>query len=422
MASGLWSGLGKLVNAGAAYMQHVNFANQLLNAPPRDAGKQWQRYTQGLSEASFAGLKVTLSMLVNQEQDPARKASLQRLLASADAARQGASLPAALAPAPAPAQAPASTQGASFDEDVALTCGWYDDLDGPGRDRALTAHLRALSPAGCQSFITNVQQMIENIDGNIRAHAEAEGQAWGGSFEDRMAYGMARLQTGQHDPAWQTQMKSLQDVRSFFCAVLEAAQRHSSERQQARQPRAAPAVPASASPDPKAVLAQVQAFVGSGQYPGGAEKMQADVAALVMAGQGDEVMAYLKNLGAMDVGSKPLVAEDHYVDGPEPYTPHWPVQFPLPLPFDELPRPLQFSVLFGEWTRREMEGSYAMSQGQDDAAGDAFRECLERAQQIAVPELVARSHEGLARLAAKLNDRALERRHLKAAIAARAGT
>ena len=90
------------------------------------------------------------------------------------------------------------------------------------------------------------------------------------------------------------------------------------------------------------------------------------------------------------------------------------------MPFDELPRQVQFSVLFGEWSRREMEGTSAMLEGRNDDARAAYRECLERAQQIGVKELVARSHERLARVASKLNDRALERQHLKAAITARA--
>jgi len=439
MAGGFWSGLGKLVNAGTAYAQHVNFANRALAAAQGEAGRQLQGYTRGLSDASFAGLKVTLTMMASQEQDPARKAGLQRLLASADTARRGEPLPAA----PAPAQALASAHHATFDDDVTRVANWYDDLDGPGQERALVEHVHALSLAGYQSFTAHMKQMIDNVDSNILAHAKAEDQAWGGSFEDRMAYGMARLETGQRDPAWQRKMRSLQDVRAFFSAVLEAAHRLWSERQQGQQTPAAPPrrsapaapppaierqptmskspAPTAGKPDPKSVLANVKALVSTGQYPGGAEKMQADIAALVLAGQADEVMDFLKSFGAMDVGSKPMVIEDHYVDGPDPYTLRWPIQFPLPIPFDELPRQTQFSVLFGEWSRREMEGGYAMSQGQNDAARDAYQECLERAQQITVPELVARSHEGLARLASKLNDRALERKHLKAAIAARAG-
>lgn len=423
MTGGLLSGLGKLVNAGAAYLQHVNFANQALAAAPGDAGRQLRAYTQDLSDAGLAGLKVTLSMLVNQEHDPARKAGLQRLLESAEAARRG-ELPRDV---PAPAS---SGPTHSFDDDLALVGRWYDELDGLGRQRALVAHVRQLAPAGYRAFATHVQQMIDNCASRIQEHESAEGNAWGGSIEDRIAYGTARLQTGRRDPAWQQQMNMLQDVQTFFQAVLAATHELWAQRQriEAEPPRSktvsmnTASNPPSKSPavDPQAVLAGVRELTRTGRYPGGTEKMKADITALAMSGQADEVMAELEAMGAKDVGSKTLVIEDHYVDGPEPYRLRWPVQFPLPLPFDELPRDVQFSVLFGEWSRREMEGTSAMLEGRNDDARAAYRECLERAQQIDVKELVARSHEGLARLASKLNDRALERQHLKAAIAARA--
>jgi hypothetical protein len=427
MAGGLWSGLGKLVQAGAAYVQHVNFAHQALAMAPGDAMRQLQAYAQGLGEAGFAGLKVTLTMLLNQEQDAARKAGLQRLLAAADAARRGDAPPAAALQASA-------SRSASFDEDLDLVAGWYDRLDGPQREHALFAHVGTLSPAGCREFTAHVQQMIDNIADRIQQHAQAENQAWGGSIEDRIAYGMARLQTGQRDPAWQRQMQTLQDVYGFFQAVLAATHHLGSERQRPQAMADEPPYTTERSsamsnqgpkpggkPDPKAALADVQAFMRTGQYPGGVEKMKADIAALVLAGEADEVMEALKAAGAIDAGNRPMVIEDHYVDGPEPYTLRWPIQFPLPMPFDKLPRKTQFSVLFGEWSRCEMEATYAMGEGRNDVARAGFDECLDRARQIAVPELVARSHEGLARLAAKLNDRALERQQLKAAIAARAG-
>lgn len=423
MASGLLSGLGKLVNAGAAYLQHVSFANQALGATPADVVRQLRAYTQGLSDAGFAGLKVTLSMLVNQEHDPARKAGLQRLLESADTARRG-ELPRDV---PAPAS-PGPTQ--SFDDDLALLGRWYDELDGPGRQRALVAHVRQLTPAGYRQFASHVQQMVDNCASRIQEHQSAEGNSWGGSIEDRITYGMARLQTGQRDPAWQQRMNMLQDVQAFFQAVLAASHQLWAERQriEAEPPRSKPMpMKAAVSPpskgrgvDPQAVLAGVRELTRTGHYPGGTEQLKADITALAMSGQADAVMAELEAMGANDVGSKALVIEDHYVDGPEPFRQRWPIQFPLPVPFDELPRQVQFSVLFGEWSRREMEGTSAMLEGRNDDARAAYRECLERAQQIGVKELVARSHEGLARVASKLNDRALERQHLKAAITARA--
>jgi hypothetical protein len=147
--------------------------------------------------------------------------------------------------------------------------------------------------------------------------------------------------------------------------------------------------------------------------------MQQDVSALVLTGEADEVIAELEALGATEGGSKPLTIADHYKPGEGRYKLLWPVTFPLPIPFDQLDRPTQFSVLFGEWSRREMESNYQLLNGDTPAAMAGFEECLERATQIDVPELIARSHEGIAKVASKTNQRSLERKHLRLAITAR---
>lgn len=163
----------------------------------------------------------------------------------------------------------------------------------------------------------------------------------------------------------------------------------------------------------------VREFTVSGKYPGGADQLQKDVAALILSGEADEVMAILEAAGANQGGDKPLNISDYYRPGEGIYELRWPVAFPLPMPFEQLDRPTQFSVLFGEWTRREMEASYSLGQGETAKAQNGYEECLARAEQIEVPELLARSHEGLARVASKTNQRSLERKHLKLAIAAR---
>jgi hypothetical protein len=58
--------------------------------------------------------------------------------------------------------------------------------------------------------------------------------------------------------------------------------------------------------------------------------------------------------------------------------------------------------------------------GQVDDAEKTFRECVERAQQLDVNELVARSYEGLMRVAQKRGDRAAERQCSEKAATARA--
>jgi hypothetical protein len=119
-----------------------------------------------------------------------------------------------------------------------------------------------------------------------------------------------------------------------------------------------------------------------------------------------ELMTRLEELGAMAGPSPPLNIEDFYREGDEKYELRWPLHPSIPLPgsFDALDRKTQFFVLFGEWTRREFEGMSALNSGDVAGARATFEECLDRATAIDVSELVARSYEGLMRVAEKEND------------------
>ena len=175
-------------------------------------------------------------------------------------------------------------------------------------------------------------------------------------------------------------------------------------------------------PDVHEVLDAVRTFARTGQYPGGIERLKADILPLAGTQEGDEIVALLQSLGGDEGGSPPLNMEDHYVPGATLFELRWPLGTHLPLPFDQLDHKTQYYVLFAEWTRREMEGGYALNNGDPAGAKATFEECLERARQLGVAELVARSHEGLARVASMTNDRTNERTHLKEAVAARQGT
>jgi hypothetical protein len=95
---------------------------------------------------------------------------------------------------------------------------------------------------------------------------------------------------------------------------------------------------------------------------------------------------------------------------------------PLPVPFDQLDEATQFHVLFGEWSRREMEGYLTLNSGDLATAESTFNECLKRAEQLAIPELKARSYEGLMRIAQRTGDRASEKNWITLAKNARAET
>ena len=135
----------------------------------------------------------------------------------------------------------------------------------------------------------------------------------------------------------------------------------------------------------------------------------------------DEVLAALKTLGADQMGSgPPLNIEDFYRDGGKSFTLHWSIGVNLPMPFPQLDRKTQFFVLFQEWTRREMGGTMALHSGRTAEAKEIFYECLERARQIEVAELVARSYEDLGKIADRLGDRAAGREYSRKAAQVRA--
>lgn len=135
-----------------------------------------------------------------------------------------------------------------------------------------------------------------------------------------------------------------------------------------------------------------------------------------------ELVARLQELGGASGPSPPLNIEDYYREGTEKLELRWSLHPSLPLgdAFGELDRKTQFFVLFGEWSRREFEGMSALNRGDVDGAQEIFDECLDRATSLDVPELVARSYEGLMRVAQKRGDLAAARGWSEKAVEARA--
>lgn len=139
----------------------------------------------------------------------------------------------------------------------------------------------------------------------------------------------------------------------------------------------------------------------------------------------DRILAKLNAAIGDQPASPPMDIESFYRPGTQPYVLSWPLapatQAVLPMPFEALDHKTQFYVLFQEWTRRELEGNTARNGGDLDGARTIFEECLARADQLDVAELRARSHEGLAGVYEKLDERDAARRELHAAMAARSG-
>jgi len=139
----------------------------------------------------------------------------------------------------------------------------------------------------------------------------------------------------------------------------------------------------------------------------------------------DGILAKLNDAVGNEPVSPMMNIEDFYRPGMRPYSLHWPLapstQAFLSMPFEALDRKTQFYVLFQEWTRRDLEAHTASNGGDLRGARAIFEECLARADDLDVAELRARSHEGLADVYTKLDDRDGARRELQAAMATRAG-
>jgi len=119
--------------------------------------------------------------------------------------------------------------------------------------------------------------------------------------------------------------------------------------------------------------------------------------------------------------SPPLSPEALYRPRSEPYELRWPIEARMSrdIPFTTLDPKTQFFVLFQEWTMRELDGMTRLNKGDTVGAETAFRECIDRGKQLEVPELEARSYEGLMRAARTRKDPNAERKWFLKAVEVR---
>jgi len=156
------------------------------------------------------------------------------------------------------------------------------------------------------------------------------------------------------------------------------------------------------------------ADAGGGQ----ADQLATDALSAAAAHPGDAAIGELADvLGVQSL----LDSEALYRDEPGRYE----LRFSLPqdlaaLPWDTMDRKTQFCVLFAAWARREADGLQQLTAGQASQARDIFTECLARAEQLQVTELLARSYEDLGRAATVADDSDGARAWHNAAVRARA--
>jgi hypothetical protein len=121
----------------------------------------------------------------------------------------------------------------------------------------------------------------------------------------------------------------------------------------------------------------------------------------------DRILEGLRERGLLDqaAATNPMQPPEHYyVDKPGRFDLRWPLREQIGIPFQTLDRKTQFLVLFNEWAQRELDGIQARDAGDLTGAETVFNECLERARQLDVDELVARSYEELMRVAEQAGD------------------
>lgn len=266
-----------------------------------------------------------------------------------------------------------------------------------------------------------------------QAAQQSNDTAWGTSYEDRLAYSMARIQSGVPDQGNQQaqmylqglneiayyanmfyQEKQAQQLEEQFAANAGIRDLRGSSSAENDAEAAPPSSPASPSVDTSEIEAALEKFAQTGEMD---PALMQQLASLNDPAAMDRVMAKLKDIGATEGGSPPLQAKDFYRPRKTKYKLKWPLSssIPLPVPFDELDPETQFHVLFSEFTRREMEATQALYAGDTTSAETIFQECLDRAKQLGVGELKARSFEGFMRIAQKNGDRTAERKWINEA-------
>jgi hypothetical protein len=218
-----------LLDAGATYLQHQQFVERLRGMQLEDARTLLATYVGGMPDVGFNGLKLALTLLARNSNDPATRTLLNGLLDSLDAVREGEKpeSPGETLPASRLVDTPPTR---SFDDDLSLMAGWVE-LDRDGRVAALSAHVAELKPEAFHTFRSNVSQMMAKAATAIREHEDSEDNAFGGFVEDRMSTMLARLETGQRDPTFLARLHELQGYASFIEWVGTASDRFWEERE-----------------------------------------------------------------------------------------------------------------------------------------------------------------------------------------------
>lgn len=188
-----------VVKLGSAYVKHAQFVGVLLSAAPQQRTGMLAEYAAGLTPADLVGFRLCLQVLATRAATGEDKAALMALVADAQSIAPGARL-----------------QATEPDDEAAFvqTCELYHSLaameSDAERSSELTRFLGALDWDGLSRFEGHLNRMDQELNEAIAQFQGSDISAWGNSFEDRAAYGMAHLRAPAPSP---TTQKTLDELR-----------------------------------------------------------------------------------------------------------------------------------------------------------------------------------------------------------------
>jgi hypothetical protein len=231
----------KLLNVGAAYVQHVAAVRNALELPEAETFAELSSYLSGLSDSSFAGFKLSLAGMLVRETNNNAKQKLQWVAENADALRQGQL--GSISALPEPEPEPDPTLDLSYDGTLDFIDPWYSLPREECREQ-LHATLERMSNNQRQQFIAHLHAAVEHSRNNLQNLRDNESKAWGGYIEDQIQYQLAKLRTGATDPAYAEKIRTQQQAVYWFeWLAAEAASWQPPEPEPPPAPKPPPPAP-----------------------------------------------------------------------------------------------------------------------------------------------------------------------------------
>ena len=240
--------LDTLRNLGDAHQRHVQALREAMEIGATQAARDHlARYLQGLSAPALMGFRASVGVLIASEQQrPQVQQALQWVLANVDGLREGRF--AAVTPETLP------RHGLSVEQVATLLEPWAALADSEA-EAQFVATLRRLDAQGRQEFAGHLETLAAQAAENAKRleAQEDDTNAWGTSFEDRMAYMQAHIASGTPRPGPSPELLRQREVHDALLRMAAAAR-------QWREPATAPApAPAAARPVPAPAAAAPEA-------------------------------------------------------------------------------------------------------------------------------------------------------------------